>query len=446
MRIRDLVRSVVTMSIRHLFFCVLACLMLVSPAAHCEAPAQPQDYAGQLRLNMAGGSAKAEVTVKTFVDGDTTHFFVPADVSPSGMLRARYLAVNTPEITGKVEEYGKKAAAFTREKLSCAESILIESDDGTWNLDSTGGRHLVWVWYRPEGETQYRCLNVELLQNGLSIANSTANNRYGSICMAALNQAKAQKLNLFSGQKDPDFYYGSAIEMTLRELRTNVEAYDGKKVAFSGIVTMNRDQSVYVEAYDAETGLYFGMPVYYGYNMSGAGLDILSVGNEVRIVGTLQYYEAGGSWQVSGLTYRMIKPDDPGNIQKLSEGHSAAFAQVSADTFANGMVSLETDAGARAFPWAQLALGTTVSMTGLHVDEAYTTQDRESSSYGAITMTCMADGTPIAVHTQPLFENGVLITQDRYVGKTISVRGVVDFYDGAYQIRVLTPEHITIDP
>jgi len=417
--------------------------MLVGPAA-AETPAQSVDFAGQLRLNMASESIKTEATVKTFVDGDTTHFHVPANVAESGVLRARYLAVNTPEITGKVEEYGKKAAAFTKERLMNAESIILESDDGKWNLDSTGSRHLVWVWYKAAGESDYRCLNLELLQNGLAIANSTANNRYGSTCMAALNQAKAEKLYLYSGQKDPDFYYGEAIEMTLRELRTNVEAYNGMKVAFNGVVTMNRDQSVYVENLDPETGLYYSMSVYYGYGMSGAGLDILAVGNEVRIVGTLQYYEAGGTWQVSGLTYRMMKPNDPGNIQKISEGHSAAYAPVDAQTF-NGQVTVETAEGSKAFPWAQLAVGTSVSMTGLTVTEAVTTLVEDSTSYGAITMTCTSGSETVTIRTEPFYENGVLIPQERYVGKTIAVKGVVDFYDGAYQIRVLTPDFLTIE-
>jgi len=232
--------------------------------------------------------------------------------------------------------------------------------------------------------------------------------------------------------------------MTLRELRTNVEAYNGMKVAFNGVVTMNRDQSVYVENLDPETGLYYSMSVYYGYGMSGAGLDILAVGNEVRIVGTLQYYEAGGTWQVSGLTYRMMKPNDPGNIQKISEGHSAAYAPVDAQTF-NGQVTVETAEGSKAFPWAQLAVGTSVSMTGLTVTEAVTTLVEDSTSYGAITMTCTSGSETVTIRTEPFYENGVLIPQERYVGKTIAVKGVVDFYDGAYQIRVLTPDFLTIE-
>jgi len=420
-------------------------LMLLSVPALGEAPAEPVDYAGQLRLNMASETVKTEVTVKTFVDGDTTHCSVSEGVTDSGVLKARYLAVNTPEVTGKIEEYGKKAAAFTKEKLSSAVSIIVESDDGKWNLDSTGDRHLVWVWYRTEGSAEYRCLNIELLQNGLCIANSTANNRYGSTAMAALNQARALKLNVHSGQKDPDFYYGEAIELTLKELRTNLEAYNGMKVAFNGVVTMNSNNAVFTEAYDPETDMYYGMSVYYGYGLSGKGLEILNVGNEVRIVGTLQYYEAGGTWQVSGLTYRMMKPKDPGNIQKLSDGHSPAYVLTAPERFVSGLVTIVGEEAEKTFPYAELAMSTSIEMHGLRVKHVYTTDNEDSSSRGAMTLTCEKDGVTVLVRTAVLTDaNGKLVTEDAFIGKTIDVRGVVDYFDGAHQIKVLTLSNINI--
>lgn len=431
----------------HKVVCILLSLMLLlgSIPALAEAPAEPVDYAGQLRLNMASETVKAEVTVKTFVDGDTTHFNVSTKVADSGVLKARYLAVNTPEVTGKIEEYGKRAAAFTREKLTNAVSIIVESDDNKWNLDSTGERHLVWVWYKPDENSDYRCLNLELLQNGLCKANSTANNRYGSICSNALDQARQLKLSVYSGQKDPDFYYGEAIEMTLKELRTNLVAYNSLKVAFNGVVTMNSSNSVFVEAYDPETDMYYGMSVYYGYGLSGAGLEILSVGNEVRIVGTLQYYEAGGTWQVSGLTYRMMRPKDPGNIQKLSDGHSPAYVLTSPDTFVNGQVVIKGEGAERTFPYAEMAMSTSVEMHGLKVKHVYTTDNEDSSSNGAMTLTCEADGVTVLVRTAVLTDaEGKRVTEDAFYGKTIDVKGVVDFYDGTHQIKVLTLSNINI--
>ena len=253
------------------------------------APAEVIDYASSVTLDMSSETLKAEVTVKTYVDGDTTHFYVDESVDSSGVLKARYIAINTPESTGKIEEYGKAASNFTKEKLSAATSIIIESDDSNWNVDSTGGRYLVWVWYKTAEDEDYRNLNIEILQNGLAIASSSANNIYGDTCMAAISQAKALKLNVQSGQPDPDFYYGEAVEMDLKELRTNIEDYIGIQVAFNCIVTTNSNSSTYVVAYDARTDLDYGKTVSSGYGRFSRGGGILNVGNGLRIIDRVKF-------------------------------------------------------------------------------------------------------------------------------------------------------------
>ena len=403
------------------------------------------DYAVAVQPDMASDTAKQEVTVKQFVDGDTVHFHVPESVMPDGVLKARFLAINTPESTGKIEEYGKAASNFTKEKLSAATEILIESETDTWNADSTGDRYLVWVWYKAEGADEYRNLNIEILQNGLAIANNASQNQYGEVCTAAIAYARAQKLNIHSGQKDPDFYYGEAVELTIKELRSNIEAYAGMKVAFNGIITVNDSNTVYVEDFDPETGLYYGMTVYYGFGMNGAALEILTVGNEVRIVGSVQYYEGGGTWQVSDLNYRMMQPDDPGNIQKLSEGHAPAFTLTDPDTFVNGEVTVESDDSSVTAPYAQLALSTSLRMENLVVKQVYTTTDTESSSKGAMTLSCEVDGIPVTVRTAVLLdENGELITADAFLGRTIDVKGIVEYFNGNYQIKVFSAKNITV--
>ena len=408
-------------------------------------PLEIIDYATAVKLDMGSPTAKQEVTVKTFVDGDTTHFYVPSSVMPGGVLKARYLAINTPESTGKIEEWGKKASNFTREKLSNATSIIIESDTGTWNADSTGDRYLCWVWYKPAGESEYRNLNLEILQNGLAIASNSSQNRYGEYAVAAIAQARAQKLNVHSGEKDPDFFYGDAYEVTLKELRTNIEAYNGLKVAFNGVITVNDNNSVYVENYDAETDMYYGMAVYYGFGLSGAGLEILNVGNEVRIVGSVQYYEAGGTWQISDVNYRAMKPDDPGNIQKLSEGNAPAYRLTDAETFNNATITIVGEEGEQEFPYSQLAMSTSVEMKGLKVVDVYTTKNEESASKGAMTLTCKVGNQYISVRTVVLYdENGNLVTEDAYMGKTIDVKGIVDFFSDSYQIKVYSTNSITV--
>ena len=408
------------------------------------------DYASALKLNLGTFTLKQEVTVKNFVDGDTVHFYVPTDVMPEGVLKARFLAINTPESTGKIEQYGKAASAFTKEKLKDAVSIIIESDTATWNADSTGDRYLVWVWYKTADMTDYRNLNVEILQNGLAIASNSNNNIYGSICTSAIDQARRQKLNVYSGVKDPDFYDGAAIELTLRELRTNIESYKDILVAFDCIVAANANDTVYVEKYDDETGIYYGISVYYGNSgVGGDGLKILDIGNHIRIVGKVQYYETGATWQISGLKYRAMKPDDPENIQLISSGHSGAFMLTDPDTFKNGKLTVSVTDGEEekdvTFDYAELVMSTSVEMKDLTVKSVYTTKNEGSSSNGAITLTCENGGNVITVRTTVLRDaSGNIITEDAFIGKTIDVKGIVDFYDGEYQIKVFTIDNITI--
>ena len=42
-------------------------------------------------------------------------------------------------------------------------------------------------------------------------------------------------------------------------------------------------------------------------------------------------------------------------------------------------------------------------------------------------------------------DQGKPITQDAFLDKTINIRGVVDYFDGAYQVKVFTPDNITIN-
>lgn len=409
-----------------------------------------KDYVSLLTLDTTTDTLKTEATVKTFIDGDTTHFYIMGSDGPE-VLKARYLAINTPESTGKIEEYGKAASRFTREKLESATSIILESESDGWDRDSTGGRFLVWVWYRTSENEPYRNLNLEILQNGLAIASSTANNRYGETCVAALNQAKSQKIGLYSGLKDPDFYYGDAVELTAKELRTNLEAYNGVKVAFEGVVTRGNDGSVYMEEYDPDTGLYFGMVVYCGYNLSGAGLSILSIGNRVRMVGTLQYWETGETYQISGISYRAMKPDDPSNIQKLGEGFSPAYAPIGADVMNGQTISLEVEEDGepvlREYETAALLMNTTVSLRNLTVKSAYTTTDESIDSYGAMTLICESeDGLSVQIRTSPLHdETGALVTSDAFLNRRIDVQGLIGRYGNSYQIQIFSVNDITIN-
>ena len=411
------------------------------------------DYVDQLKLDMNSSSAKVEGTVKNFIDGDTTHFNVPTSIDGTGVLKARYLAINTPESTGQIEEWGKAASNFTKSKLKDAVSIIIESDTDEWNLDSTGGRYLSWVWYKSSNDSDYRNLNLEILQNGLAIASNTGQNRYGTTCLAALNQAKKLKLHIFSGEKDPDYFYGDQIEISLKELRLNIEKYSNCVVAFDATIIKNYSNALYVEDFDEETGIYYGMYIYYGFNLSGGGLSIIRTGNRCRIVGSVQYYEAGKSYQVSDLQYSIMDPDNPRNIQLISTGNTPAYVLVTPEEFVNGKVLVkyveEDQDGvekevSKELDYKSLALYTSVSMEGLEVVETYTTTNPDSSSNGAFTLTCKKDGLTISVRTVVLYNGNDLVEASEFMGKTINVRGVVDCFDGEYQIKVFAYNDIEI--
>lgn len=407
------------------------------------------DYAAEVKLDTNSETLKQEVTVKSYIDGDTTHFYFPGSQFEGGVVKARYLAINTPESTGRIEEWGKKASNFTKEKLSSASSIIIESDDDKWNADSTGNRYLVWVWYKTPEMTEYRNLNIEILQNGLAIASNSANNRYGTYCMDAIAQAQREQLYVHSDETDPDFYYGEAIEITLKELRCNIADYDSVKVAFEGVITNDDSGSVYVEEYDSETGMYFGMAVYYQTaGLPGKALKMLSIGNRVRIVGTVTEFH--GVWQVSGLTYSLMNPDSPTNIQLISEGNTAAYVPTEPATFKSGRLAVLCGDESKEFGYAELTMNTSLEMRELKVKSIYTTASGDSR--GAMTLTCEApDGTTISVRTTVLYDHdNKLVTSERFEGATIDVRGLVDIntYDDAneYQIKVFSIDNIVVYP
>ena len=390
------------------------------------------DYVGQTKLDMTSNTKKLEVSLKSHVDGDTSHFIVPTSIDTTGVMKARYLAINTPESTGKIEVWGKKASAFTKEKLTTAHSIIVESDDDSWNYDGNG-RFLVWVWYQPEEGAEYRNLNLEILQNGLAVGSKAAGTRYGDAAVAAIAQASAERLYVFSNATDPEFPYGAAQSITLKELRTNIEEYNGAKVAFEGIITYNSDWTAYIEEYDPETDMYYGIQLFYGYDSNL--IDPLSQGNRVRVVGVVSSFH--GTYQVASLSYNRMRPNDPANTAVISEGNEVPFREATASEF-YGNVKIETEEETREIPFTQLAVSTSISMKNLKVVKTYTTQ-----SNGEMTLTCQVDGKEISVRTALLKdENGNVITESYFKNSTIDVQGIVDYFDlndtgnGTYQIKV----------
>lgn len=415
---------------------------------------EPIDYAASVTLDMEN-SLTMNVTVKSYIDGDTTHFYVPEGTSfPGGsVLKARYLAVNTPESTGAIEEWGKCAARFTSDKLKSAESIVLQADGDIWEADSTGERYLVWVWYKTADSATYRNLNIEILQNGLAVGSKSSATRYGSVCVQAVNSASEQKLHIHSSEPDPDYYYGAAQEVDLKELRTNLDSYKDQRVAFEGVITNFRGEGVYVEDYDEETGLTFGMYIYYGYTLDSFGKKIYSVGNRIKVVGVLTYWETGQSWQVSDVKYNAYLPDDPDNTKLLdNEKHAAQYTETSVAKYmsdVNVTITKEDESGSpiqstKTLKYVDAAQATTISMKNLKVTRMYTTTNNDSDDKGAITLYCEVDGKEVIVRTSVLKNaDNTLVTESTFANKTIDVQGVLDTFSGEAQIRIFSLNSVT---
>ena len=411
------------------------------PTETTEAATGHVDYVEQTKLDMNSETKKEKVTwgERSHIDGDTSHFEVSRSVDSSGVIKARYLAVDTPESTGQIEEWGRAASRFTKEKLSTAVSIIVESDTASWNYDGNG-RYLVWVWYQPAEGADYRCLNIELLQEGLGASSKASDGRYGTTAVAAIAQATTEKLYMFSQTKDPEFPYGEAASITLRELRTNVEKYEGLKVAVEGVITFNSDYTAYIESYDAETDMTYGMQVFYGY--ISQLIPVLEQGALVRIVGVVNNFY--GTYQITSLKYNPLRVDDPANTSRISTGNEVAFTEVSPEVY-TGDVTVTVDEEEKTVSYQELAVSTSISMKELMVQDVYTTTNPQSDDCGAMTLTCFADGETIKIRTEVLKDDdGNLITEDAYAGKTISVKGILDHYEGTYQIRVFSAKDITV--
>lgn len=398
------------------------------------------DYVDGLKLDMSSSTAKKEVTVRFYIDGDTTHFFPKGSTNISEVMKARYLAVDTPESTGAIEEWGKAASRFTEEKLSTAVSIIVESDDSNWNKDGNG-RDLLWIWYKPSEGADYRNLNVELVQNGLGHSTSASEGRYGDTAWAAYEQAEAKGLYVHSKAKDPDYPYDAAIPVTIKELRLNIDKYVGKNVSIEGISNFNANNTSYLEEYDPETDMYYAIQVFYSY--ASNRIDLFKQGNKVRVVGTVMDFH--GTYQVSNITYNPLRPNDPANSAKVSTGNAVGYRETTAERF-NGIEMTHPEDSTKELSFAELSVSSSISMKDLVVTRIKTTTNPESDDYGAMTIYCTQNGESVQVRTEVLKDtNGNLITSEYFpVGSTISIKGLVDYYDydstdeedGVYQIRV----------
>ena len=123
-------------------------------------------YIQQENGTYLGGGGVMDVTVKSYVDGDTTCFYYDENIiNVLGIAQGtklRYQNINTPEsYVGNIQKFGLKAKEYTNSILSSASEIKVQSLlNGI--LTETFDRMLGWVWV--DGEL----LNNKIVKMGYS--------------------------------------------------------------------------------------------------------------------------------------------------------------------------------------------------------------------------------------------------------------------------------------
>ena len=241
------------------------------------------------------------VTVQQFVDGDTTIF-----KSGSRTITIRYIGIDTPESTYKVDPWGYSASNYTKEVLKNAKTIVLQTDNGKpgkdpENVDTTGNRHLAWVW------ADGRLLNLQIVEVGLANSKASATT-YDSEFIDAIKPLIAAKVRIY-GQDDPDYDYSKDyIDMNLKEVHEKYGTPEaildkkdaGKKIRVHGVVSrkIGSGSAFLQQTLDGQT---YGIYLYGGYTENNK----LQQGYSVIVSGTVGYYN--GCLQISSVTSAKIK-------------------------------------------------------------------------------------------------------------------------------------------
>ena len=261
-------------------------------------------------------------TVEAYTDGDTTRFRLPEGQS----IAVRYYAIDTPESTGSVEKWGKAASNFTKAQLKGASEVVLEATADKAQHDSYGTRWLGYVWYRESADVSFKCLNLELVENGYTYNKgmNTSDYPYDAYFVKAENFARSIKLRVHSELDDPDFS-DEPVVVTLHELVEdlknpvdpsyyNTETESGSKVQFEAYLESFSESSsgtvtfIAAELYD---GTKYTINIFGNY--SSKPESQMPIGHLYQITGRVNKYN--GVFQVSDISYNPIYPSTTKPIQ-----------------------------------------------------------------------------------------------------------------------------------
>jgi len=140
---------------------------------------------------LSAKAEKLEVSLDKCVDGDTAWVILNDEA-----IKIRFLAIDTPESTNKIEAFGKEASNFTCNLLTNAKKIEIEYDPDSDKMDKYD-RHLVWVFVDDE------LLQNKIIENGYaSVEYIYGDYLYTDTLENSLEVAKNNKVGMWKNEKN----------------------------------------------------------------------------------------------------------------------------------------------------------------------------------------------------------------------------------------------------
>ena len=335
-----------------------------------------------------------EVELVRCVDGDTAIF-----AEGNETFTVRFLGIDTPESTAKIQPWGKAASNFTCEKLTNATKIVLEAEPTESIRFDSYGRYLSWVWY------DSRLLNLELVEQAYSTAQGGAATENGSNLFEANTRLQFSEKRVW-GEDDPNYDYSlEGIQVTIEELVTNYEEYDGIKVVITGVVT----RTIFGRPFIEQDG--YGLYLY-----KRGGTMKFAIGNEVQIAALFIGFhpdEQTGALQLTGWV-------NDSKTEVLSTGN-----EVIPNTVEINEITIES-------------VGTLLEVKDLTIISKYVGDD------GEFTLTLSdQSGRSIDIRVPDDAPDDILAA-DFNVGDVVDVIGPLSRYNSGYQLILCSLEDITI--
>lgn len=424
----------------------------------CRLKLDYKDASGNSRKFASDGIA--QVTLKTPIDGDTAHFYDTEHTDSSiYVIKSRFWGIDTPESTGKIQEWGLPASNFTKKILKNANqngTIVVSSPSSTYGApspDSTGSRYVSLIWInetvKNAAYTDLILLNLYIVQEGYSWVKNVADiPAYSDIFYEAEAQSKDFRLNLHSGERDPLFNYEGYKDASLLEIKneiiatindsTHVNAFAGENVRVEGVVAGFANNILYIQSYfskeqgsEKEGGEWAGINIFTG--ASSIPTKFKTVNNYIRLCGTCVDSETFG-FQISGASFKTLASSDTDAVVLYYDTNAdstkvtpdelrvhtteSTLTQISSDVYGTPRV-LD-------YLYSPVKLTTQVTCTGGYLSDSgdaitlYVT-DNETRNEVNIYIAFMYYGDPDKT-------SDPWKTIDRFQNKTFSVSGILSWH------------------